>query len=207
MSYAEWNPATTYVQNDIVAYLGSLYISLQTPNLNHNPSTATSFWALQGGGGVSKITAGTGITITPTGGIGNVTINATGGGGGTWQQVHTQASATYNTGQFNVTWNISPIPSNNAVPVILQISFSDLGNGAPPDADSYVSMGFGQITPTTVQWSPNGFLNPPPGPGSVYTYTYQFMIPPGNLGGATTVNGLWNFPAPCTCSSKGFIFA
>jgi len=81
MSYAEWNPATTYVQNDIVSYQGSLFVSLQTPNYNHNPSTATSFWAVQGGGGgVSKITAGTGISITPTGGIGNVTINATGSG-------------------------------------------------------------------------------------------------------------------------------
>lgn len=35
-----------------------------------------------GGGAVTKISAGTGITISPLNGLGNVTINATGGGGG-----------------------------------------------------------------------------------------------------------------------------
>src|SRR3989338_7373244 len=39
-------------------------------------------WSQVGGGGVSQITAGTNITITPTGGTGNVTINSSGGGGG-----------------------------------------------------------------------------------------------------------------------------
>jgi hypothetical protein len=36
-----------------------------------------------GGGGVSQIVAGTNVTISPTGGTGAVTINASGGGGGT----------------------------------------------------------------------------------------------------------------------------
>src|SRR3989338_8086790 len=39
-------------------------------------------WSQVGGGGVSQITAGTNITITPTGVTGNVTINSSGGGGG-----------------------------------------------------------------------------------------------------------------------------
>ena len=35
-----------------------------------------------GAGGVTKIIAGTNITINPTNGLGDVTINSTGGGGG-----------------------------------------------------------------------------------------------------------------------------
>jgi hypothetical protein len=35
-----------------------------------------------GGGGVTQIIAGTNVTISPSGGTGNVTINASGGGGG-----------------------------------------------------------------------------------------------------------------------------
>jgi hypothetical protein len=76
MSIAEWSPFTTYVANDIVAYTGATYISLQTPNLNQNPSTATTFWAVQGGSGVVKITAGANVSISPSGGVGNVTITA-----------------------------------------------------------------------------------------------------------------------------------
>jgi hypothetical protein len=76
MSLAEWNPFTTYVANDIVAYTGATYISLQTPNLNQNPSTATTFWAVQGGSGVVKITAGANTSISPSGGVGNVTITS-----------------------------------------------------------------------------------------------------------------------------------
>ena len=47
-------------------------------------ATGVPVWAASGGGGggVTQIIAGTGVTISPTGGTGAVTINATGGGGG-----------------------------------------------------------------------------------------------------------------------------
>ena len=64
MSYAEWNNFTTYATNDIVAYVGNLYISLQTPNLNQQPDTSPTFWAQIGGGSVvSSIVAGGGISV------------------------------------------------------------------------------------------------------------------------------------------------
>lgn len=47
-------------------------------------ATGVPVWAASGGGGggVTQIIAGTGVTISPTGGTGAVTINATGSGGG-----------------------------------------------------------------------------------------------------------------------------
>jgi len=52
-----------------------------------------------GGGAVSKLIAGTNITLSPVNGLGNVTINATGGGGGG----NAYATATNNSGNTTVT--------------------------------------------------------------------------------------------------------
>lgn len=42
----DWNSATTYTVNDAVQYQNSTYVSVQTPNLNQNPASATSYWTL-----------------------------------------------------------------------------------------------------------------------------------------------------------------
>ena len=55
-------------------------------------------WATSAAGGVTSIIAGTNVTISPVSGLGNVTINSSGGGGGTVAQQwlptdYTQATA------------------------------------------------------------------------------------------------------------------
>jgi len=69
MAYAQWNPATFYVPNDIVDYQGLLYIAtgLQ-PNINNTPDPAgTTYWGVNGGGGSGS--AGVlSVTSNPTGG-------------------------------------------------------------------------------------------------------------------------------------------
>jgi hypothetical protein len=69
MAYAQWNPATYYLPNDIVDYEGLLYIAtgLQ-PNLNQTPDPAgTTYWGVNGGGGSGS--AGVlSVTSNPTGG-------------------------------------------------------------------------------------------------------------------------------------------
>lgn len=41
-----WSSVTTYALNNAVLFSGNQYVSLQNANLNQNPGTATSFWAL-----------------------------------------------------------------------------------------------------------------------------------------------------------------
>jgi hypothetical protein len=69
MAYAQWNPATYYLPNDIVDYEGLLYIAtgLQ-PNINQTPDPAgTTYWGVNGGGG-SGSTGVDSVTSNPTGG-------------------------------------------------------------------------------------------------------------------------------------------
>ena len=75
MSYANWQPSTTYTTNDIVEYNGYLWISLITPNLNNIPGAGSPAWGSQSpsSGGVLSVTAGTGITVN---GTTNVVVSA-----------------------------------------------------------------------------------------------------------------------------------
>lgn len=61
---------------------GRLFIQTDSPyNIYRDTGTAWQQISGSGGSGVSQIIAGTNVTISPTGGTGAVTINATGGGG------------------------------------------------------------------------------------------------------------------------------
>lgn len=81
------NSTRTYLSNSI--FLPDLTSDPQTSVLTYNSVTKQVYFtasaAIGGGGtgpGVTRIIAGTNITISPASGVGTVTINATGGGGG-----------------------------------------------------------------------------------------------------------------------------
>jgi hypothetical protein len=65
--YAQWNPATTYVVNDIVAFDGVLYISLLGANTNRQPNSNPTYWATTGASSsITSIVAGAGISVAGT---------------------------------------------------------------------------------------------------------------------------------------------
>jgi hypothetical protein len=65
--YAQWNPATTYVVNDIVAFDGVLYISLLGSNINRQPNSNPTYWATTGASSaITSIVAGSGISVAGT---------------------------------------------------------------------------------------------------------------------------------------------
>lgn len=82
-----WDPEESYPADAVVIHSHGLWVS-KRENTNVAPGTSPDDWAgaaelLAGSGGVvQKIVAGTGVTVSPVEGTGEVTISATGGGGG-----------------------------------------------------------------------------------------------------------------------------
>ena len=75
-------PRMTTTQRDAIATPATgLQIYNTTTNAN-NYYNGSAWVSAEGGGGVTQIVAGTNVTISPAGGTGVVTINASGGGGG-----------------------------------------------------------------------------------------------------------------------------
>ena len=65
--YAQWNPATVYIVNDIVAFDGVLYISLLGSNVNRQPNSNPTYWATTGASSaITSIVAGSGISVSGT---------------------------------------------------------------------------------------------------------------------------------------------
>jgi len=77
MSYAQWNPTTTYVVGNVVDYAGFAYEATAI-NTDVSPQPTTSIWKLltPGGSGVSSISAGN-SNITIGGTSSNPTISGT----------------------------------------------------------------------------------------------------------------------------------
>jgi hypothetical protein len=87
-----YNPGLPYAVGDIATYEGQTWyrINANGGNVGDTPAEG-AFWTLiaaegaqgePGTNGVTQIVAGTNVTIDPVGGVGVVTINASGGGGG-----------------------------------------------------------------------------------------------------------------------------
>jgi hypothetical protein len=111
--------------------------------LTSNGTTAT--WAAASGG-VSQIIAGTNVTISPSGGTGAVTINATSGGGGSglsWQAVQTA--------DFTAV-------SGNAYPINTTSSVITATLPASPSAGNFVCLTdyAGTFTTNNLTINPNG---------------------------------------------------
>jgi len=67
MSYAIWNPYTTYVINNIVNFEGVLYVSLVNSNTNHQPNVSPTYWTSNGAtNGISSVSGGSGISTSGT---------------------------------------------------------------------------------------------------------------------------------------------
>ena len=76
----EWNAGTFYLPNQEVQWLSILYKATPVqPNRGRQPDNNPSWWLPSQTPGVTQIVAGSNITISPTNGLGAVTINATGG--------------------------------------------------------------------------------------------------------------------------------
>lgn len=61
-----WSSTVTYGLNDAVYYSGSTYVSLQSGNLNQNPSTATAYWALLVSGSTGYFTGTPTVNVAGT---------------------------------------------------------------------------------------------------------------------------------------------
>lgn len=97
-------------------------------------------------GNVTQIIAGTNVTISPTGGTGAVTINASGGSGGGISTV----SANGEVGPSSITGTNLNVPNYN----INQLAFAFRINGS---GNPYIAVGRNTFTPTTgssnISWS------------------------------------------------------
>jgi hypothetical protein len=105
------------------------------------------------GGGVTKIIAGTNVTISPTTGVGNVTVNASGGGGS-----GTVTSVDVTPGSANITSTGGPVTTAGAITVDLSATAkTDLALAATALQTAVTSVGFsdGSTSPIyTITGSP-----------------------------------------------------
>ena len=82
LNQEQWNNGTYYLPNSEVQWLGTTYVATTLqPNRGNPPDTNPSWWTASASPGVTQLIAGTNISLSPTSGVGAVTINSTGSGG------------------------------------------------------------------------------------------------------------------------------
>jgi hypothetical protein len=106
--YAQWNPTATYAVYDIVDYDAKVWVSLANANLNKQPDISPAFWSQIGGGGtISTINGGAGITVVGVGSSRTVSTNLASADG--------RLTITAGTGSQLVLTNTGPISVGAAV--------------------------------------------------------------------------------------------
>jgi hypothetical protein len=174
------NAATaSYVVNALTAsyFLTSSVTSASFATTASNATTAS--YALNGG--VTQIIAGTNVTISPTNGLGAVTINSTGGSGNAFPY----------TGSAQITGSLG-VTGSFSVQVTGSVSLVGLSNGSTANT-LYYNTATGQITYAS------------PGAGSAFPYTGSAQIT-GSLGvtGSLSVTGLATVQSLSETSAKRF---
>lgn len=83
VGYAQWSPYAYYELNDIVDYDARTWVCLLGPNIDKQPDASPTFWSQIGGGGgvITTINAGTGITVTGSGVSRTIATNLSAGDG------------------------------------------------------------------------------------------------------------------------------
>jgi len=144
--YAQWNPATVYVANDIVAFDGVLYISLLGANVNRQPNSNPTYWATTGASSaITSIVAGSGISVSGTtaitvtnAGVRTLTAgtNMTIGGTATDPTVINNGVRSLTAGTNITLGGTANIPVINASPNTVRVSsvITSNYNGSPPIA-------------------------------------------------------------------------
>tara|TARA_R110000824_G_scaffold147513_4_gene316985 strand:- start:27 stop:719 length:693 start_codon:yes stop_codon:yes gene_type:complete len=122
--------------NDLQLHVPKGFAAASNSTTCQKDASGNLVWAAGGGGGVSSIIAGSNVTISPVGGTGNVTINASAGG--------TQINTTSFRGFFN---NKSGTTSNwmgyDIADNLMKVDFGSSGTSA-------FSNTFAEIIPSTI---------------------------------------------------------
>jgi hypothetical protein len=130
--YAQWNPATIYVINDIVSLDGVLYISLLGSNINRPPNSNPTYWATTGASAtITSVVAGSGIGVAGTTAITvsntgvrtlTASTNMTVGGTATDPTVVNNGVRSTTAGTNIAVGGTANIPIINALPTIVRVS-------------------------------------------------------------------------------------
>jgi hypothetical protein len=130
--YAQWNPATIYVINDIVSLDGVLYISLLGSNINRPPNSNPTYWATTGASAtITSVVAGSGIGVAGTTAITvsntgvrtlTASTNMTVGGTATDPTVENNGVRSTTAGTNITVGGTANIPIINALPTIVRVS-------------------------------------------------------------------------------------
>lgn len=156
-----WSSATTYAINQGVSFQGAQYVSLQNGNLNKNPATATTYWALLTNGLLTMVDfSGDTVLVTAQLGVNPYyfALSGSGGTGFTLNSDHTLTSFDVSTSLISSQVLESTLPSGanpvSLFPSISSVYLSDPGVGAIDQMTSALPPALKQELPVAPPFSP-----------------------------------------------------